>query len=372
MACIQDVLGAERFKVNPRMKTIGFVGTAKNTGKTTTALHMLKLVSEVGIRTALTSIGYDGENTDHVTGLPKPRYFAEPGTIIATADSCLSFGTAEYTDLQKTGLKTILGEIIITSVSKAGYVHLAGPNRRKDIQQLLERLKSSGAELTMVDGALNRLAAMTLVDGMVLSTGAAYEEKIPLLANHAAAMESLFHQPAYNKPSFSPELVTFSSDEYHRNQLPYGSVLDESSMKTVLSWLSDYSVGDCFIPGVFSPHLFEQMVTQLAEKFNGKRLIFGNPLNLLAAGFPEIWQECFRRIKSFGGEIYFSKPVKLLFLTVNPFFPKFLQKTGNYIPAFVDKSELLLSIRNAIKNTPVVDIMQPPHPDLLTLCEITH
>ena len=57
-----------------------------------------------------------------------------------------------------------------------------------------------GAALTMVDGALNRLAALTLSDGLVLSTGAAYDERIPELAAHAAAVESLFHYPQVRHP----------------------------------------------------------------------------------------------------------------------------------------------------------------------------
>ena len=126
------------------MKTIGFVGTAKNTGKTTAALHVLNLVSEAGIVTALTSIGYDGENTDHITGLPKPRYYAEKGMLVATAEPCLRYGSATMTVPVHTGLHTILGEIVIATVAEPGYVVLAGPNRRVDIRFLLNMLDGDG------------------------------------------------------------------------------------------------------------------------------------------------------------------------------------------------------------------------------------
>jgi hypothetical protein len=46
------------------LKTVGFAGTAKNTGKTTTTLAVLEQVRTARIHTALTSIGYDGENQD--------------------------------------------------------------------------------------------------------------------------------------------------------------------------------------------------------------------------------------------------------------------------------------------------------------------
>ena len=76
------------------MVRIGFAGTAKNTGKTSTALHVLQLCHEHGLQVALTSIGYDGETMDNVTGLPKPRYWLEPGMLLATSERCLKAGTA--------------------------------------------------------------------------------------------------------------------------------------------------------------------------------------------------------------------------------------------------------------------------------------
>ncbi len=352
------------------MKTIGFVGTAKNTGKTTTALHVLKLVSEAGIVTALTSIGYDGENTDHITGLPKPRYYAAKGMLLATAEPCLGYGSAKLKDPIRTGLRTILGEIIIATVAEPGYVVLAGPNRRMDIQQLLATLESLGVALTMVDGALNRLAALTVADGLVLSTGAAYDERIPELAAHAAAIESLFHYPKYSSEETSHQ-VSFIAPTGITQQLALGSVLEASAMQAVADWLKSSQGGTCLIPGVFSPQLFQEMLQQLDHHLEGSRFVFQSPLNLLAAGSPEIWQAGFASLKSRGGEVLYQAPLPLYLMTVNPFYPQYLQKTGNYTAAFVDKVALLQRTRQLIQDTPVVDILQPPLPDLLKICEIT-
>ena len=63
---------------------LGIAGTAKNTGKTTTTNAILACLRKRGIAVFLTSIGYDGENLDNVTGLPKPKIPVEPGDIIAT------------------------------------------------------------------------------------------------------------------------------------------------------------------------------------------------------------------------------------------------------------------------------------------------
>jgi len=353
------------------MKTLGFVGTAKNTGKTTTALHILDLVAKQGIRTALTSIGYDGENTDHVTGLPKPRYFAGQGTLIATAEPCLKYGTAEYDNLQPTGLKTILGEIIIAWVNKPGYVVSAGPNRKLDIIILLDLLREKDIQLTFLDGALNRLAAMVLADGMVLSTGAAFDERVEVITNHAAAMESLFHyHQVKNAADRNEMVVSFRSAEGNIQQLGYSSVMDEISMENVAGWLASGTKGELLIPGAFTPVLFQRMLERYGSKLSGNTFLFFSPLNLLASGDPLIWQNCFHRLSELECKIGYVAPIPLHFITVNPFYPQYLQKTGNYIPAYVDKIRLLQDCRDKIKTTPIVDIFQPPHPDLISLCGI--
>jgi len=353
------------------MKILGFVGTAKNTGKTTTALHILDLVSAAGIRTALTSIGYDGENKDHVTGLPKPRYFAQPGLIIATAQRCLEYGTAQYVDVRPTGLHTILGEVVIATVSEPGTVVVAGPNRKPDIQRMLDLLRGMSAELTMLDGALNRLAPMVLANGMVLSTGAAFDERVPVIAAHAAAMESLF-QASNNGaalPGSKPAtLVGYANGVGWREQLPLGSILDPGAMETVAGWFLDSGPGECIIPGACDPGLFQQLIARIQPVLGGSRFVFTSPVNLIASGDPLVWQESFATLAQNGCAVAYTTPTPLCFLTVNPFYPQYLQKTGQYIPAFVDKTELLAATRATVQRTAVVDILQPPHPDLLALC----
>lgn len=354
------------------MKTLGFVGTAKNTGKTTTALHILGLVNAAGIRTALTSIGFDGENTDHVTGLPKPRYYAQSGMLLATAAPLLEVGTARYGKIQPTGLKTILGEIVIVTVTEPGYVVAAGPNRKVDIRKLLAQLADLGAELTMVDGALNRLAAMVLADGMVLSTGAAFDERIEFLADHAAAMESLFHLPAFHGQAEGElEVVQYLSGDGRMEQLSVGSVLEEAAMQQAAGWFLAGEPGQCFIPGVFGPRLFQKMVDQLAEQLAGKSFVFTSPLNLLATADPLTWQASICRLQELGGQVFYRRPMPLHFMTVNPFYPRYLQKTGQYVAEYVDKMDLLQRVRTAIRDTLVVDILQPPHPDLLAQCGLS-
>lgn len=352
------------------MKTLGFVGTAKNTGKTTTALHLLELAYRAGIPTALTSSGYDGENSDHVTGLAKPRYFARQGMTIATAASRLGLGTAKYDSIRPTGINTILGEIFIARVVEPGFVVLAGPNRAIDIQTLLEELAASGVELTLLDGALNRVAGMVLADGLVLSTGAAFDEEINSLVEDAAAMESLFHFPASDRPGlYHPKRVGYHPGGGSKvSLLKTSSLMDEAALQKVVGWLDPHGPGTLTIPGVIHPEMFKKLVELHPRKLKNKELVFTSALHLLAAGSLQAWLSGFMQLQDLGTRISFISPISLHFITVNPFYPKFLQKSGEYVPAYVDRQELLQTARGRITTTPVIDILQPPHPDLLALC----
>ncbi len=349
------------------MITIGFAGTAKNTGKTTTALHMLRLVRDAGYRLALTSIGYDGENNDHVTGLPKPRYIGRPGMLVATAEKCLAYGDAVYDEKFRTGIRTLLGEIIVARVEQPGYVVLAGPNRRIDILPLLDILSQLQSEVVFLDGALNRLAAMTMADGIILSTGASYDERIEVITSHAASMDSLFNYPALLLGTDGVHTgVSFVLPSGEGKSIPAGSVMDEAAMKQVSSWLTGEKEGRLVIPGIFEPGLFAAMLQGITPHLRGKEFVFFSPLHLLATGRPDIWKSNLQNLFRCGASVKYLRPIPLYFITVNPFFPRYLQKTARYVPEYVDKVELLHSVRKAIPDTLVVDIFQPPLPDLLS------
>ncbi len=250
------------------MKTIGFAGTAKNTGKTTAALHVLGLACEAGFRVALTSIGYDGEAIDNVTGLPKPRYQAPVGTLLATAESCLTSGggSAGCDVIHHTGIETGLGEVIIARVDRPGLVVLAGPNKRHELERILALLEEAGAELAIADGALNRLVPLLCADGLVLSTGAALEPDIPRLAEHLAALCDLFADKAVRVPCGSAyhlnrELATrieIVTEDGSVRELAYGSLLGADSLLPLLDAV-DRPVRRMTIPGACLPSLLLQL-----------------------------------------------------------------------------------------------------------------
>lgn len=329
------------------MNTIGFAGTAKNTGKTTTARIVLAEARRAGLRLALTSIGYDGENRDTITGLPKPRFELQPGDWLATAEKCLKTGSAVCRVEAVLPIQTILGRVMLAQVEQAGEVLAAGPNRAADIRLLLEHLEALGVQLAMLDGALNRVAPMNAANGLVLATGAAYDEHIPAIAAHAAALAELFKLPVPdNADGFTP--------------CPGGSLLRGMTLPALSHGLH------LSIPGACDPALLLELLPRMA----GGQIQFGSPLNLVASGSPLAWQAVRRRAQEERISLCVARSLPLCLMTVNPFFPHYQPQTGAYAPDFVPAADLLQAVSQALPHLPVYNILQEPRPDVLALLHL--
>lgn len=171
---------------------IGVAGTAKNTGKTTTLCSLVESAYAQGRLPGVTGIGYDGEERDNVTLLPKPRITVFPGMIVTTSEQCLAVSTARLRILRRTGIQTALGEVLITVVEKVGLVVVAGPNKAADLAAVGQQMAMLGVSDLLVDGSLNRIAPMTVVDRVVFATGAARTTELQYLADETASIEHIF------------------------------------------------------------------------------------------------------------------------------------------------------------------------------------
>lgn len=160
--------------IKDKFETISIVGMAKNAGKTVTLNTILDEACEEGINVGLTSIGRDGEKQDIVTYTEKPMIYAYEGTIIATSEILFELSEAMMEILEITDFFTPMGKIVIARVITAGYVQIAGPCSNSEIMSTSKLMKTFGAELIIVDGAIDRksTASPTITDATILSTGA--------------------------------------------------------------------------------------------------------------------------------------------------------------------------------------------------------
>jgi len=344
-----------------RTPVIGVVGTAKNTGKTTTLSYLIYQAERRDLRIGITGIGYDGEELDNITFLPKPRLHIPSNTIVTTSERCLSISTAKYEILERTGIVTSLGEVLILKITQPGLVVIAGPNRKSTLATVVGKMKSVGVDILLIDGSLNRLAPMGIVDKIIFTTGASRNTDIGILAEEMKTIERAFSFQAYDRkllPSRSIALL----EKNRTSNLALDSLLDKDDASTVLRSLTDTT--ECvYIPGLIAASAMQSLIEGLPK--TRPEIILSDPFTLLLAGEPLVVSSLFELFVEHNVRISFAAKPQLSAITINPFYPK---PTGTaFAAAFVDKNEMMNQMRKMV-STPLFNVKEDESEMLFSLC----
>lgn len=324
-----------------RLRVLGCVGTAKNTGKTTALAAILAGARARGLRVALTSIGYDGEDVDNLTGLPKPRVDTVTGDVVATARACLERSSTGWEMLGYCGLTTALGPLVLARVTSPGRVILAGPPHRRGLGRLCHLLDGwDQVELLVVDGAFARLSPLGLAHGLVLSTGAARSPDADALGREARAIVDLLSLPRI--PSRGCLRRHLYSEE------DCGQVAERLRAGDTVS-----------VPGVVTLDGLARLAELLGKAPPGGgwgHLVFQDGVQLLLAGPPgPVWGAVVR-LTALGLPLGVRGGPGILAVTVNPFYPVPLG-AGRFGAGYVEATRLKARVEWHLQGcSPVFDV----------------
>ena len=338
--------------MNLLYNVIGIAGTAKNTGKTTTTNYLLDIFKKRGLSTGLTSIGYDGERLDNVTGLPKPRIPVSVNTTVAVAKRCLPVSTAHIHIIKETPISTPLGNIIIGKVEKEGLAVVAGPNKSSDLRVVINELKRLDLDIILVDGALNRLAPMVETEGFILATGAARSPDITRLAYETHSIAYLFGLPQF-KERLSTEVI-IQNGFRKKHWMGFSSLFTNRQLSELLERLTPETIR-LEIPGVVQEKLWKQLGEYIIANDLKFDICVADPIKLALAGSVGNVHRLFERLENYGVKLLVAQKLPLVAVTVNPFFPKYRFEVQDYEPAYVDGGKLVGAIAKAI-SVPAIDI----------------
>jgi len=175
---------------------LAIIGTEKNAGKTIVLNHLLETERRPGQK--ITSIGYDGEDIDQVTGTDKPVIYVGRGTLVATANDLIRQCDFTRELIRFTKLYTPLGEVVILRALSDGYAQIAGPSTTGQMTLLTRMLQEEKADRIIIDGAAARksTAAVTTADSCILATGASYSPDLEKIVEHTTHIAGLLTLPA--------------------------------------------------------------------------------------------------------------------------------------------------------------------------------
>lgn len=176
---------------------MGVVGLAKNCGKTTTLNALIQAAAGRRIPLGITSGGRDGELCDAITGLAKPPINVPQGSLLAMADFTLERTSCQLEVVQRLGIHTTAGEIVIARARSSGQVEVIGCNRATDLIHAIRQMRDLGAKLILVDGAAGRtfLASPEVVGAFVLAAGATLDTDARGIAQATRMAVHLFTLP---------------------------------------------------------------------------------------------------------------------------------------------------------------------------------
>lgn len=277
---------------------IGFLGLAKNTGKTTAFNFVARLFHEHGERPGLVTSGRDGEATDLLFGNPKPPVTALRGQRLVTTEDEAARSTAGLRPMAGSLSSTALGRLRVYEVTRPGEVVLVGPVTCDDLAAATERLLAAGCGRILVDGAVNRkaFARPGLVDGIVACTGAALDADLDRLVEKTADALAPFRLPLRTTPNG----------------------------RTVSGLFSDEAAAELLVGG------FRGTVT------------VGDPSKVFLEA--HTW----RRLAAAGVEVAVRETVPVLALCVNPTSPS---------GARMDGAALLARLHHAFPDLPTMDVI---------------
>lgn len=323
------------------ISSISIIGLSKNAGKTTVFNQLMYEYYNDRRKIGIVSTGVDGEKYDVWSGKPKPAIYAQPGMLVVTTRGAIEQSEGSFEILEKLKPSAINLDVYVVRTIKGGRVMLTGTPSLHDIRDALKAFQYYGADLSLVDGAYDRLASANpeVTSGTVLAVGAAYHRSLPVILQHLEQWLFRFTLPLNRliNPQIERSLkkgvalwVDKTTEQIHPLDLPF---LERWSNKV------PQDEGYLFLPGACTG----AMLREASSLPHPPVIVLQDSTRLFAK-----WQEIvdfYRR----GGTLQVINANRLLGIAVNPYSPDGYQFDGD---------GMLSEVAQRAKGIPVFDVIR--------------
>src|SRR5215469_2589556 len=329
------------------IQRLSLVGLSKNAGKTTTTNHLLEtLLGEYLYRPqelALTSLGLDGEATDALTGLPKPRYVPQAGLLVATTADLLRQAEREgarIERLQQLPGRTALGPVFLARVLRPGRIVIAGPTLLSNLCSSLDLLPALGVRLSIIDGAINRLgaAAPGVTGACILCTGASAAATPELVARRTAdllarlTIQQTQWTEAWKQQDPQARLYMFTTgDKGSSSEHFSGSAGPVNEARWIVRQMQAHRQPVFALHGAFTGELSQALLAQLStsSSYSHAEFIVEDGTRIFCHSI------VLQRLSARGLDIQVARPIRVLALTMNPSTPEYACTPQRLLDALV-------------------------------------
>jgi hypothetical protein len=324
-------------------RRVALVGLAKNTGKTETLAAILRELGQRGTPVGVTSIGRDGEARDVIDArISKPRIVLPAGSLVASTDALVRASGLAHELLERTGVRTPLGEVVIARLAQDGAVEVAGPSTAEDLGRVSDAMLAYGAEQILIDGSIDRRAASspTVADNLVIATGAVLGEEIEAVVAATRDAVELVRLPLADAGPADASNDGSTEPVLERN-LALGAEPAE-----IAALLREHPGASTFhVEGALSERFLEGLLAARTTRAGrALRIVVGDPTKVFLTHRGVGW---YRRQ---GVAIEVRRTIALQAITVNPVAPQSHR---------FDSRELRELIEMTVGDVPVLDVLDP-------------
>ncbi len=312
-------------------RRLALVGLAKNTGKTVALAAILAEHAAAGRTVGVTSIGRDGERRDVIDArIEKPSVELQAGDLVASTGTLLRASGLAHERIERTGVRTPLGEVVLARLGEPGAVEVAGPSAAQDVRAVSDAMVEHGAEAVLIDGAIDRRAASSprIADGLVMATGAVLDERIERVVAATGEAVDLVRLPRSEETGIAVDRRLALNAE----------------PPAIAALLREHPHADTFIvEGALSERLLEGLLSARGARAGRElKIVAGDPTRVFLSHHGPRWYE--RQ----GISIAVQQTIDLRAITVNPVAPQSHR---------FDSQRLRELIVTAIPDVPVLDVL---------------
>jgi hypothetical protein len=316
-------------------RRVALVGLAKNTGKTETLAAILRELRERERSVGVTSIGRDGEAHDVIDArISKPRIVLPAGSLVASTDALVRASGLAHELVERTGVRTPLGAVVIARLAEDGAVEVAGPSAAEDLGRVADAMLAHGAEQVLIDGSIDRRAASSpeVADGLVIATGAVLGEQLETVL-------------AATKDAIELARLPIAGDVEAAVVLERKLVLNPEPAK-IAALLGDHPSASTFaVEGALSERFLEGLLAaRTARAGRELRIVARDPTKVFLTQHGPDW---YRR-QDLAIEV--RERIELRAITVNPVAPQSHR---------FDSRQLREPIAALVEDIPVLDVLDP-------------
>ncbi|HLE09893.1 MAG: hypothetical protein A2504_02750 [Bdellovibrionales bacterium RIFOXYD12_FULL_39_22] len=154
------------------MKTLAFIGSDKNAGKTTALNYVYRQHQRTANVLCLLSIGINGESVDSYEGSEKPQITIFPDSFFVTAADHLASHPGKYATCGIFGRPSFKKNWIFAKALTSFNIVLEGPNEASEILLIKKELHQYNHKMIiLLDGSIDRqfIANPKITDGIYFS-----------------------------------------------------------------------------------------------------------------------------------------------------------------------------------------------------------